>query len=103
MACTAISYSLRSQYEPPVQFQYFEDSSVGGPHEANYCPVYGSVSGMKTQDIDVSTLWYVQDRGPMTLPEQCATCSARPTALDGAHASLTCGTTTLPRSGQANY
>ena len=53
MACTVIDYSLRGQYEPPVQFQYFSDEVIGGPREADYCPVYGSVySGMKPADLD---------------------------------------------------
>ena len=53
MACTVIDYSLRGNYLPPVQFQYFEDEAVGGPREADYCPVYGSVySGMKPADLD---------------------------------------------------
>jgi len=53
MACTVIDYSLRGHYEPPVQFQYFSDAAVGGPREADYCPVYGSVySGLKPADLD---------------------------------------------------
>ena len=55
MACTVIDYSLRGQYLPPVQFQYFGDEAIGGPREADYCPVYGSVySGMKPADLDCS-------------------------------------------------
>lgn len=53
MACTVIDYSLRGQYQPPVQFQYFSDQAIGGPREADYCPVYGSVySGLKPADLD---------------------------------------------------
>jgi len=53
MACTVIDYSLRGQYQPPVQFQYFSDGGIGGPREADYCPVYGSVySGMKPEQLD---------------------------------------------------
>lgn len=53
MACTVIDYSLRGQYTPPVQFQYFSDDAIGGPREADYCPVYGSVySGNKPADLD---------------------------------------------------
>jgi len=53
MACTVIDYSLRGQYQPPVQFQYFSDEAIGGPREADYCPVYGSVySGLKPADLD---------------------------------------------------
>lgn len=53
MACTVIDYSLRGQYLPPPQFQYFSDEAIGGPREADYCPVYGSVySGMKPADLD---------------------------------------------------
>ena len=53
MACTVIDYSLKGEYEPPVQFQYFSDSAIGGPREADYCPVYGSVySGLKPEALD---------------------------------------------------
>merc|ERR1712238_454397 len=35
------------------QFQYFSDAAVGGPREADYCPVYGSVySGLKAAELD---------------------------------------------------
>lgn len=53
MACTVIDYGLRGQYLPPSQFQYFSNNAVGGPREADYCPVYGSVySGMKPAELD---------------------------------------------------
>lgn len=53
MACTIIDYSLKGNYLPPVQFQYFSDVNVGGPREADYCPVYGSVySGLKPEALD---------------------------------------------------
>ena len=53
MACTVIDYSLKGEYEPPIQFQYFSDSAIGGPREADYCPVYGSVySGLKPEALD---------------------------------------------------
>jgi hypothetical protein len=55
MACTVIDYSLRGEYLPPQQFQYFNDVNVGGPREADYCPVYGSVySGLKPAALDCS-------------------------------------------------
>ena len=53
MVCTVIDYSLRGNYETPVQFQSFSESAIGGPREADYCPVYGSVySGLKPADLD---------------------------------------------------
>lgn len=53
MACTVIDYSLRGEYMPAAQFQYFGDTGVGGPREGDYCPVYGSVySGLKAEQLD---------------------------------------------------
>ena len=43
MACTAIGYSLPGQHEPPMKFECFKDGYLGGPTEADYCPVYGSL------------------------------------------------------------
>ena len=53
MACTVIDFQVRGNYLPEKQFQYFADPAVGGPREADYCPVYGSVySGMKPEELD---------------------------------------------------
>mmetsp|Transcript_6734 Transcript_6734/g.15581 ORF Transcript_6734/g.15581 Transcript_6734/m.15581 type:complete len:972 (+) Transcript_6734:97-3012(+) len=53
MACTVIDFQVRGTYLPDKQFQYFADAAVGGPREADYCPVYGSVySGMKPEELD---------------------------------------------------
>jgi hypothetical protein len=54
MACTMIDYSLRGgDYMPPEMFQYFDDKAIGGPREADFCPVYGSVySGKEAADLD---------------------------------------------------
>ena len=54
MACTMIDYSLRGgEYMPPDMFQYFSNPEIGGPREADYCPVYGSVySGLEAADLD---------------------------------------------------
>lgn len=36
-----------------MQFQYFGDSALGGPREADFCPVFGSVySGLKAEGLD---------------------------------------------------
>jgi hypothetical protein len=38
---------------PPEMFQYFDDKAIGGPREADFCPVYGSVySGKEAADLD---------------------------------------------------
>jgi hypothetical protein len=44
MACTIEDYFYRVNRElPPDQFQYFpSDPTLGGPRQADYCPVYGS-------------------------------------------------------------
>ncbi|KAL7469167.1 hypothetical protein ACHAXS_009429 [Conticribra weissflogii] len=53
MACTMIDYSTRGTYLPDPQFQMFSNPSIGGPREADYCPVYGSVySGLKAEELD---------------------------------------------------
>ena len=46
-----------------MQFQYFSDVAVGGPREADYCPVYGSVySGLKPEELDCR----IKDNGDST-------------------------------------
>lgn len=54
MACTMIDYSLRGgNYMPPETLQYFSKPEIGGPREADFCPVYGSVySGMDAAELD---------------------------------------------------
>jgi len=44
MGCTVIDYSLfYSQNSPEAKFQYFQnDPALGGPRQADYCPLYGS-------------------------------------------------------------
>lgn len=46
LACSMIDYSLRYPPNPPPnQFQYFSDPNIGGPTQADFCPVYGSTYG----------------------------------------------------------
>jgi len=55
MACTMIDYSLRGGDDnmPPETLQYFSKPEIGGPREADFCPVYGSVySGKEAADLD---------------------------------------------------
>eukprot|EP00577_Skeletonema_sp_RCC1716_P002999 CAMPEP_0113385332 /NCGR_PEP_ID=MMETSP0013_2-20120614/7408_1 /TAXON_ID=2843 ORGANISM="Skeletonema costatum, Strain 1716" /NCGR_SAMPLE_ID=MMETSP0013_2 /ASSEMBLY_ACC=CAM_ASM_000158 /LENGTH=907 /DNA_ID=CAMNT_0000268077 /DNA_START=81 /DNA_END=2804 /DNA_ORIENTATION=+ /assembly_acc=CAM_ASM_000158 len=54
MACTMIDYSLRGgDYMPPETLQYFSKAEIGGPREADFCPVYGSVySGLDAAELD---------------------------------------------------
>ena len=54
MACTMIDYSLRGgNYMPPEALQYFSKPEIGGPREADFCPVYGSVySGLQAAELD---------------------------------------------------
>ena len=54
MACTMIDYSLRGgEYMPPETLQYFAKPEIGGPREADFCPVYGSqYSGLDPEELD---------------------------------------------------
>lgn len=55
MACTVIDYSLYfPPNPPPPQFQYFSgDANLGGPRQADFCPVYGSTySGLSAEQLD---------------------------------------------------
>jgi len=54
MSCTMIDYSLRGgEYMPPETLQYFAKAEIGGPREADFCPVYGSVySGLSAAELD---------------------------------------------------
>jgi Leishmanolysin len=52
MACTVIDYQYYvPQTSPPEQFSYFLDSpTMGGPQQADYCPVFGSPYSSETTD-----------------------------------------------------
>lgn len=55
MACTVIDYSLYFPPDPPPpQFQYFtNDAALGGPRQADFCPLYGSTySGLTAEQLD---------------------------------------------------
>ena len=55
MACTVIDYSLYFPPNPPPnQFQYFpNDPTLGGPRQADFCPLYGSTySGLSAEQLD---------------------------------------------------
>lgn len=55
MACTVIDYSLYfPPNPPPPQFQYFpNDLTLGGPRQADFCPLYGSTySGLSAEQLD---------------------------------------------------
>jgi len=55
MACTVIDYGIYfNSNVPDVQFQYFpEEPNLGGPRQADYCPLYGSTySGKEPNQLD---------------------------------------------------
>jgi hypothetical protein len=52
MGCTLIDYSLRSTSNPPAQYQYFNEISMGGPSQADYCPLYGSAYKNNVHELD---------------------------------------------------
>jgi len=57
--CTVIDYFyLVPQNLPPEQFQWFPDEpSLGGPRQADFCPVYGSPTGNKdTEELDCTKI-----------------------------------------------
>lgn len=54
MACSISDYNLFvPQVLPPSRDQYFPEPSLGGPRQADYCPVYGSTySNRKAEELD---------------------------------------------------
>lgn len=57
MACTVIDYSLYfPPNPPPASYQYFPNEPTwGGPRQADFCPLYGSVySGVTSEKLDCS-------------------------------------------------
>ena len=53
MGCTLLDYALyTSSPNPPPQFQYFDKATSGGPSQADYCPLYGSVYRSNAHELD---------------------------------------------------
>eukprot|EP00594_Rhizosolenia_setigera_P019576 CAMPEP_0178962956 /NCGR_PEP_ID=MMETSP0789-20121207/14706_1 /TAXON_ID=3005 /ORGANISM="Rhizosolenia setigera, Strain CCMP 1694" /LENGTH=847 /DNA_ID=CAMNT_0020647271 /DNA_START=99 /DNA_END=2642 /DNA_ORIENTATION=- len=54
LSCTIYDYSLLFNLDnPPPEYNYFSNPGYGGPKQANYCPVYGSVyGGMKAEELE---------------------------------------------------
>jgi Leishmanolysin len=51
LACSVIDYSfLAGQESPPVEAQFFDNSNLGGPRQADFCPVYGTTYDNKKAD-----------------------------------------------------
>jgi Leishmanolysin len=51
LACSVIDYSfLVGQESPPVEAQFFDNSNLGGPRQADFCPVYGTTYDNKKAD-----------------------------------------------------
>merc|ERR1711957_774196 len=48
MGCTLIDYKVYYNSLPQKRFQYFSDyPALGGPEQADYCPVFGTATGGK--------------------------------------------------------
>mmetsp|Transcript_7887 Transcript_7887/g.14864 ORF Transcript_7887/g.14864 Transcript_7887/m.14864 type:complete len:754 (+) Transcript_7887:177-2438(+) len=53
MGCTLLDYDVFiNSPNPPPQFQYFSQPSLGGLIQADYCPVYGSSYRANAHDLD---------------------------------------------------
>jgi hypothetical protein len=51
MGCTVFDYSVWPN-PPPERFQYFQQETLGGMSQADYCPVFGSLYKNNANDLD---------------------------------------------------